>query len=303
MSYWFPQSFIGRFTAMFMAASIFSLAIGGPLASLILGLDGMFGLHGWQWLFVFEGAPAFVLAFAVLRFLPDRPAQAAWLTSNEKKTVENCFIREEGVKEHKLLPALRDPRVLVLGAANFGLLAAATGNALWLPQFIQAMGFSTAATGFVTVVPYLCSVLAMILWGISSDRRKERVWHIALPALLASAGFGIAAATQDYRLALAALTVGEIGVVSAVGPLFSFPSSFLRGRAAAGGIAAFNMVGSFGSFSGPYLIGILRQETGGYAAGMAMMAGATTLAAFIILGLGRAIAPRVAVAVATRADA
>ena len=303
LSYWFPQSFISRFTAMFMAASVFSLAIGGPLASVILGLDGILGLHGWRWLFMLEGAPAFVLAFVVLRFLPDRPAQAAWLTSDEKKAVEACFIREDGVKEQKLLPALRDPRVFVLGAANFGLLAAATGNALWLPQVVQAMGFSTAATGFVTAVPYLCGVLAMILWGTSSDRRKERVWHIALPALLATAGFSIAAATQDYRTALVALTIAEIGVASALGPIFSFPSSFLRGRAAAGGIAVFNMIGSFGSFSGPYLIGVLRLETDGYATGMAMMAGATALTALIVLGLGRAMAPRVAVAAATRTDA
>jgi ACS family tartrate transporter-like MFS transporter len=292
LSYWFPQAYIGRFTAMFMAAPVGSLAIGGPLASLILGLDGVLGLHGWQWLFVLEGLPALILAFSVLRFLPDAPSQAAWLTRDEKLVIDTRFAAEDGAKQRDLLPALRDPRVLVLGLVNFFQLFASTGIALWLPQYVQAMGFSTTTTGFVSAVPFICGVAAMILWGRSSDYRQERVWHIVLPALLAATAFIAAATMQDYRLVLAALVLVEIGIASALGPVFSFPSSFLRGRAAAGGIAMFNMIGYCGSFVGPYLIGVLRQQTGGYASGMVMMAAALALSALITIALGRAMVRR-----------
>ena len=292
LSYWFPQAYIGRFTALFMTAPVASLAVGGPLASLILGLEGVLGVRGWQWLFLIEGTPAVIIAFAILRFLPDRPGDAAWLTSNEKKTIGSLFATEDGGKNRELLPALFDPRVLALGVANFFQQAAATGIAIWLPLFVQAMGFSAVATGFVAAVPYTCAVVAMVLWGHSSDVRRERIWHSALPALLGAAGFSAAALMYDYRLVLVALIIAEIGIPPTIATLYSLPSSFLRGPAAAGGIAMFIMIGSFGSFAGPYLIGVLRQQTGSYAPGMALMAGALLLAAFIILAMGHAVAPR-----------
>lgn len=294
LSYWFPQAWAGRFTAMFMTAPVLALAVGGPLASLILLLDGVLGLRGWQWLFLAEGAPAVVIAFAMLRFLPDDPARARWLDESEKKVIRSSFAAEDAGKTGALLRGISDPRVLIIGIANFFQLAAATGIAIWLPLFIQAMGFSVIETGFVAAVPYLCAVAATLLWSRSSDRRRERIWHIVFPALLTAAAFAAAAVMQDYRLVLLALIVAEIGIPPGVATLYSLPSSFLRGPAAAGGIAMFCTIGSIGSFAGPYLIGVLRQQTGGYSAGMAMMGLASLMAALLVLALGRAMGPRAA---------
>ena len=159
-------------------------------------MDGVLGLHGWQWLFLLEGLPAFLLAFAVLKLLPDGPAHASWLTGAEKKTIAARHAAEDSTEHRDLWPALRDPRVLALGLVNFGIQCGLYGVQLWLPQIVQAMGFSNLATGFVVALPYVAGMGAMILWGRSSDARGERIWHVALPVLLAASGFAVASLAQ-----------------------------------------------------------------------------------------------------------
>ena len=292
LTYWFPRAYLPHFTAAFMVAIPLSFVVGGPLASAILEMDGFAGLRGWQWLFVIEGVPASLLAFAVLKLLPDGPSRARWLTNDEKLTIASRLAAEEPPGHSDLWAALIDPRIIALGVANFCFQAGAYGLALWLPQIVQAMGFSDRATGVVVALVFASGAGAMILGGRSSSSRNERIWHASLPWLLAALAFAAASAVQSNELVLSALTVGSTAVFAAYGAFFSLPSSFLRGTAAAGGIGLFNMFGNFGAFFGPTLVGVLTNRSGDYAAGLTTVAVWFVLAALIVAALGRAIAAR-----------
>jgi ACS family tartrate transporter-like MFS transporter len=292
LTLWFPRGYRARFTAMFVAGIPLASIIGGPLSGLILGLDGLAGLHGWQWLFLTEGFPAGLLAFAVLKWLPDSPASAPWLSADEKKTIEDHLASDGTVGHRNLWPALRDPRVLALGLVGFGNGAALYGIQLWLPQIIKTMGFSNLETGFVITLPYAAGMMAMILWGRSSDRRGERVWHIAIACLISAAGFACGSLAQSNLTMILALTVAVLGTLAYFGPFFSFPSSFSTGPAAAGGIALVNTFANIGGFLGPTVIGMIKQHTGDYTDAMVALAIALAASAMIILVLGLATANR-----------
>jgi ACS family tartrate transporter-like MFS transporter len=296
LTYWFPKVHLARATANFMVAIPLSFAIGGPLSSTILGMQGMAGLHGWQWLFLMEGVPAFLLSFAALKLLPDGPEDARWLTIDEKKTIALRLAAEDVPGRRDLWRALRDPRVLALGLANFALNSCSFGVLLWLPQIVQGMGFSNFANGFVMVLPFAAAAGAMILCGRSSSTRNERIWHVALPWLLAASGFAAASIMQSNAMVLAVLIIGIIGMFAAFGPFYCLPSTFLRGPAAAGGIGLFTTIGMFGGFFGPSLFGVLKEGTGDYASGMAAAGLGMMLAALLVLAVGRAMSPRPAMA-------
>jgi ACS family tartrate transporter-like MFS transporter len=292
MTYWFPQSYRGRFIAIFMAAIPLANIIGGPLSTTILEMDGIAGLRGWQWMFVIEGLPVSLLAFLSLIWLPDRPAKAAWLSADEKKTIAARLASEDTSEHHDFWPAVRDPRVYAIGLVLAGNQVGLYGIQLWLPQIVQSMGFSNLATGFVVALAFIAGMVAMIVWGRRSDIKRERIWHVALPLLLAAASLAVASIVQSNVLILLALALGLVGTLSYNGPFFSLPSTFLAGTAAAGGIGLVNSIGSLGRFVGPTIVGVLKEETGGYAAGMAAMGAAMTLSALIVLALGRAMASR-----------
>jgi ACS family tartrate transporter-like MFS transporter len=292
LNYWFPRGYLARFTAYFMIANPLSFVIGGPLASLFLGMGGVAGLQGWQWIFIMEGLPVFLLAFAVLKFLPDSPAHAAWLTGEEKNTVAARLAIEEPVGRPDLWPALRDPRVLALGIAYFVFNTSSYGVYLWLPKIVQAMGFSDTATGFVVALCFVASIPAMVLCGRSSSKRGERIWHVGLLWLLAGTSLSIASLVQSNAIILAALAIGLAAQFAPFGAFFSLPSSFLRGTGAAGGIALIGTFGNFGGFFGPLLIGALMQGSGDYASGFAVVALGYAISALIVIGVGRAMAPR-----------
>jgi MFS transporter, ACS family, tartrate transporter len=292
LTLWFPQAYRALFYGTFTASIPLAGVIGGPLSGIILGMDGWAGIHGWQWMFLMEGLPAALLAIAVLKILPDGPAQATWLNGAEKSAIATSLAPSATVQDRGLWLTLGDPRVWALGIAGFFNSCAAYGLALWLPQIIHAMGFSNRATGFVAAVPYIAGMAGMIFWGRSSDVRGDRIWHIALANLLVAVSFIGACLSQNYLLILIALTLGAMGLFASFGPYYSLPSSFLRGAAAAGGIALVTSILSIGGFVGPVIIGIIKEETGSYAASMALLAFGEVLGALIILAVGRALVPR-----------
>ncbi|MSP95315.1 MAG: MFS transporter [Alphaproteobacteria bacterium] len=292
LTLWFPQTQRARFIAIFMSAAQLSFIVGGPLSSLILQMDGASGLAGWQWLFLLEGLPACALAFAVLAWLPDGPAAASWLSAGEKQAIAKRLAAEEEAGHGHFWLALRDPRVLALGVANFAYAAGHYGAQLWLPQIVREMGFSTLATGFVVALPFAAAMAAMILWGHSSDRRRERVWHVALAMLLAAGGFLAASIVQSDLLMLLSLACALIGIASGFGPFYSLPSTFLGGAAAAAGIALVQTIGLMGGFVGSYVVGLLREATGNYSAAMAALGLGLVASALIVLALGKAVAAK-----------
>jgi ACS family tartrate transporter-like MFS transporter len=291
LTLWFPKSHRTRFASAFNCAIPLSGIVGGPVSGLILQLDGVLGLHGWQWLFLLEGLPASLLAFAVQTWLPNGPKDAAWLNQSEKEAIA-MRLAAETTPEEDLWSALRDPRVLAVATAAFAQGCALYGTSLWLPQIVKTMGFTNLGTGLVVALFYLASMAAMVFWGYSSDKRGDRIWHAALAWLLAAAGFAGASIAQNDVVALVALALAVAGTLAAIGPYVTIVPTFLSGPAAAAGIALVNALVSLGGFAGPYLIGVLNERSGNYDSAMVILAVELILAAAIVLALGRAIDSR-----------
>jgi ACS family tartrate transporter-like MFS transporter len=288
LTFWFPKAVLGRFTSMFMAGNVLSFVIGGPLASLILRLDGAGGMHAWQWLFVLEGIPACAIALAVWILLPDGPADAPWLSKHERHFVAASVAAEQSGKEQNLMRGLLNLRVLALGIAYGGILFAIYGFGFWLPLLVQSAGFSNSATGFVTSALYVASVPAMLVFARSSDRRDERIWHVAAAALFGACALFIAGIAQINFVLLPAVALAGVAMYSALTPFYGLASSFLVGRAMAGAFALINMFGGLiGGFAGQYVIGLVRERTGSYAPALALMSISLLVAAVIVLRLGR----------------
>jgi len=287
LTLWFPPAYRGRLIATFCSAIPIAGIISGPLSGLILGMDGIAGLHGWQWLFLIQGAPSVLLAFVVLAILPDNPSQARWLNEAEKKTVTASLAAGTPPPDRSVAQTLCDPRLLLLGLAGLCSAIALYGINLWLPQIIQAMGFTNRATGFVAALPYVASMIAMIAWGRLSDARNNRVRDTAFTMLLAAAALAVAGFSTNYLVVLVALSLAMAGGLAGIGPFQSMLSSFARGAAGASGLALVNTIGTLGGFFGPNIVAALKSWTGGFGLAIAALGGAQLLAAIIVLAAGR----------------
>jgi ACS family tartrate transporter-like MFS transporter len=289
LTLWFPPVYRARYAANFLIGLPLAFVIGSPVSGLLLELDGLGGLHGWQWMFILEGLPACVLAFVVLRMLPDGPAHAAWLSQDEKQFIAERLAAQDPTEHPNLWQALSDKRVIVLGLIYLADQSAASGSRFWMPQIVQGMGFSNFVTSLIVALPFLVAMGVMFAWGKSSDVKGERVWHVAIPLLLTGAGFVIAMATSSNVVALLALSISMIGPLMFLGPFWGLNSSFLGGRAAAGAIALVSAVGSLGGFVGPNVVGVLKDATDSYVPGMLALALALAVSAAAVFMLGRAI--------------
>ena len=288
LTLWFPPAYRGRFIAIFCSAIPIAGIISGPLSGLLLGMDGIAGLHGWQWLFLIQGLPAALLAFVVFRVLPDNPSQARWLNQTEKNSIA-ASLTAEAPPDRSVHQVLQDPRLILFGLAGFCSAAALYGINLWLPQIIQAMGFSNRATGFVAALPYVVSMIAMIAWGRLSDARNNRIWDTALTMLLAAAALAVAGFSANYLVVLAALSLAMAGGLAGIGPFQSMLASFARGAAGASGLALVNTIGTLGGFFGPNIVAALKSWTGNFGLAIVALAGAQLLAAMIVLAAGRSL--------------
>ncbi len=287
LSLWFPRTHRARLIASFMIAVPVSRIIGAPLSSVILEMDGIANLDGWRWLFIIEGLPACFLALVVLKLLPDGPAHASWLTRDEKATIAARLAAEDVSVHREFWPTLLDPRVWALGLVIFGTSLGTDGLSGWFPLIVQSMGFSNFANGFVVAMPSIAGACAMLLWARSSDKRGERVWHVALAELFAATGFLIAGLASANAVVLVGLVLAVVGINAAYGPFYSLPSTFLAGPAAAGGIALIYSIGNLGGFVGPMIIGVSMEETGSYSAAMLVFSAFLIVAAMTVVLLGR----------------
>jgi ACS family tartrate transporter-like MFS transporter len=278
-TYWFPSSTRARILALFCAGIPFSNIIGAPLSAWLLGLSAH-GLHGWQWMYILEAIPTFALGLVVLKFLPDNPARADWLTAREKELVLARLAQDDRPAVHGLEEMFKDWRVWALIVPDFCIVFGIYALGLWMPQMVKAMGFSTTETGLVVMIPYLFSLL--ILWGlgVSSDRTGKRVLHFCLSAIIASVGFAIAAlGGGNDALVIFGFCLASGGVYSGLSTFWTVPPIFLGGTAAAGAFALINSAGNLSGFAGPAMMGWLREITGDYRAGLWMCVGVPLLAA------------------------
>ncbi len=284
---WFPASSRARTVAWFMAAGPVSGIIGGPISGWILLLHHRAGLSGWQWLFLLEGLPAIILALVVLAVLTDKPQDARWMTAPQRDWLIGTLQAERAnipVEHSRGFSSFGLIQVWLLGLVYFSLNTTAYGISLWLPKIIRNFsGMNTFRLGLLSTVPYILTVIAMVLSGRHSDRTGERRWHVAVPAFCGAIALALGAYSHSLVLVLAALSIGMMAVFSMCGPFWSIPSSFLTGTAAATGIALINSVGNLGSGFGPYIIGIYRNSTGEFTGGFLVMSIALGLGALIAL--------------------
>ena len=294
LTYWFPSEERARAIAKFMTATSLAGVVGAELARVLMKMDGEAGLHGWQWLFLLEGVPSFLLGISVLFVLKNHPDDAAWLTDAEKKWLDGELQRdrkEGGANDnHNLKDAFGMPMVWVL-ALIFMLsqVGVYTVN-IWMPKILDTFLHVGGAAGAEMVgrygaLPYLAAAICTVIVGWSSDRTGERRFHIAGCLVLGIGGFVWAAYAHSLAAALLAFTVAAIGYWSMMGPFWALPTRVLGGRAAAGGVAIITMIGSLGGFIGPSLTGKLRDMTHNYTAGLLVIAGMTLLGAVLCLFL------------------
>jgi ACS family tartrate transporter-like MFS transporter len=288
LSYWFPSHHRSAVTAMFMAAAPLAGMIGSPVSGALMGMNGVMGLHGWQWLFLVEGIPALVLGLVTFRFLTDRPADAAWLTAEERNWLTQAIAEEQAAignpRSQSAWRALLDWKVLALSLAYFGTSAGLYTIGFWAPLIVKGLGFSTLKVGFLVAIPNLIAVVGMVLWSRNSDRTGERYWHAAIACVIAAVGMAMAAgAGSSAVLAIAGLSLTAFGVSAAKPPLWSLPTMFFGGTAAAASIGLINSLGTLGGFAGPYMVGANSGGGGHFGRGLYLVGGTLVVSAVTIL--------------------
>jgi len=264
---WFPGPVRARAISILYIAVPVSNAIASVISGIILTeMDGTLGLKGWQWVFIIEAIPAVVLAFVVLGLLTEQPSRAAWLKPEERDWLEGELAAErskiESIQQLTMKEAMLDPRVWVLSAIYFTGVTGSYGLVFFMPQIIKSLGLSNLMTGFVAAIPYVFGTIGLIAWGYSSDRRKERRWHLIVSTGLAALGLALAGALSHSYWAVVAMALAAVGIYGSRPSFWPMPSLFLTGGAAAVGMALINSIGNLGGYLGPIIVGKIKDTTG-----------------------------------------
>jgi ACS family tartrate transporter-like MFS transporter len=291
MTQWFPAKYRATAMTTFMIGNPLATVIGSPLSAAVLLLPDIGGFHSWQWLFVLEAIPAVIIGFVLLKRLDDKPADAKWLTVEQKGWLARQSAAEAAEKERagvatSTLAGLRNIPTILLGLNKFLVLSAQLGVLLWLPQILKTLGqLNTLQISLLNGAPFLFAAVFSVLIGRHSDRRQERTLHIAVPAFLGAAGFVLAAVQHNLVLGGIGITVATVGVWVSNTLAWSLPPRYLAGAALASGIALVNSLGNLGGFFGPFIVGWLKDTTGGYQAPLLVLAVALAANGVIVLGL------------------
>ena len=285
-TYWFPSYHHGRIVSGFLIGLPIAVALGAPISTALLGLDGLFGLRGWQIMFIAEGLPTVLVGIATLFVLTDRPEQARFLSEAEKNWLSSTLRAERRAKEEvrafTLWQALINPKVLLLSLNYLGIVTASLGMLFFIPQIIKSLGnFSNMTVGWLTMIPYICGGISMVTWGHISDRMGERRWNLLAACVVSTAGLIIAGMTMGTWWALVGMSIAAIGFYGSKGPFWAMPPMFLTGMAAAGAIAWINSIGNLGGFFGSWYVGFMKDLTGSYAGGLYGLALFGLVSAFV----------------------
>ncbi len=289
LTHWVPPAYRGRFIGAFMAAMPVASVIGSPVSGLILGMDGVWGLHGWQWLFLIEALPAILLAPVVYLVLSDKPDDCDWLADDERAWLGKALAQNEGATAAHVgfWDVVRTPAVLLLAVAWFGLTGINYGLSFFMPQIVSGFGGSKLTVGLLSALPFACAGIAMILWGARSDRLGERRLHICSAVLLSIGGLIGTAVSSTLVVKLAFLCVASAGIFSALPLFWSLPPTVLPRAAFAAGIAAINAVGNLSGFIQPTIMGQFRDRFGGFEGGLASIALCATIGVLLIWRVSR----------------
>ena len=280
LSYWFPAEHRARLNSVFMLSLPLAFAVSSAIAGFILGLDGLFGIAGWRWLFITEGAPAIVAGIICLRFLQDRPEQAGWLSPEERVALA-AAVRRDGVsRERSPADMLREVPVLLRNRFVIvnGLVYAGVGVGLisltsWMPTVVKGFDLPAWKVGFVTMIAPLTAAVVMVGWSRWSDRRQERVLNAAAAQLVAAIGWAVAASARDPALIVFGFTIAAVGIYSTYSISFTFTQSYVRPEQRPVAIAIVGTMGSLGGIIVPALIGTLKTRTGNFQSGFLTLSG------------------------------
>jgi D-galactonate transporter len=276
LTYWYPSQRRGRVTGLFLFGMPITGVLGGPLSGTIMsGMEGLGGMHGWQWLFLVEGLPTVLLGFLLYRMLPNGPSRAPWLNDGEKALVQsvlNADHRGEVNAGHhgRLVAALADPKTYVLAFVYFCCACAVYTLTFWLPTMIKGLGIAPIATiGWYTAVPYIFGALGVLVISRSSDRFKERRWHVGGTLVLGAVALASTSFLGSAIVPVMVLLCVASFFIFGGGSLFwSIPPTYLGREAAAAGIAVISSLGILGGFVSPTLIGWIKGATGSIQMGL-----------------------------------
>jgi ACS family tartrate transporter-like MFS transporter len=272
-TYWFPSHHHARIVSGFLVGLPVAVAIGAPISTGLLGMDGLFGLRGWQVMYIAEAIPTMVIGVITFFVLTDRPEQAKFLTAEERNWLVTTIAAErratEAVRKFTLWQALYNPKVLLLALNYLGIVTASLGMLIFIPQMIKSLGdYSNMTVGWLTMIPYTCGAIAMVVWGRISDRMNERRWNLFIGCVFSTVGLVIAGMTMGTWWALVGMSIAAMGFYGSKGPFFAMPPMFLSGAGLAAGIAWINSIGNLGGFFGPWYVGVMKDLTGSYAGGL-----------------------------------
>jgi len=285
-TYWFPSYHHARIVSGFLIGLPVAVALGAPISTALLGLDGLFGLRGWQIMYLAEAIPTVVIGIVTFFLLTDKPEQARFLSGEEKTWLTAKLHSErrakDAVRTFSLWEAMYNPKVLLLSLNYLGIVTASLGMLFFIPQIIKSLGdFSNMTVGWLTMIPYICGGISMVTWGHFSDRMNERRWNLLAACVVSTAGLIIAGMTMGTWWALVGMSIAAIGFYGSKGPFWSMPPMFLTGMAAAGAIAWINSIGNLGGFFGSWYVGFMKDLTGSYAGGLYGLALFGLISAFI----------------------
>ncbi|MGH3547056.1 MAG: MFS transporter [Pseudonocardiaceae bacterium] len=295
LTLWFPAAQRARVVGWFMVAVPLSTALGAPVGGLLLKLDGVWGLAGWQWLFIVEGVPTVLIGFAVLRWLTDQPKDALWLTPQQRSSLAATLDIEalETNSRYSMTSrqALISPRVLALSMVYFAIVFGLYGLGFWIPTIIKK-SLSIQDNFVVTLLvaaPYAVGTIAIIFWGYLVDRSGPQAKLVAVPMFVGGLALALTAfGTSMPWLGYAGLSVCAVGIMASFPGFWTLPSAFMSGAAAAVGIAVINAIGNLSGFAGPYWVGWMTDLFGDAEWGLVSIGVVMILGAITVLCLGSA---------------
>lgn len=298
LTFWFPAHYRARANALFMIAMPVTMLLGSLASGYILNLDGVLNLKGWQWLFLLEGFPSVILGFVVWYWLDDSPAKARWLTDDDKACLNemleadrlNALSAQQREKaalapqQRSMFRELFTPTIMLYTLAYFCLTNTLSALSVWTPLILRSISqeSSNVTIGLLSAIPQVCTIVAMVWWSKRSDKYNERKIHTLLPYLFAAAGWVLTATSTDPMLQFTGIVMASSGAFAAMVIFWTTPDRSISLRARALGIAVINATGMTGAALGPLLMGLMKDITGNFNAGIFMVAGFLVLGAVVI---------------------
>ena len=292
LTLWYPSAYRGTMVGLFMIFSAFANAIGAPLGGVLLDLNGLYGMAGWQWVFLVPGIPAIIAGIITLFFLPDLPAQASFLSDTEKTWLKDRLAAENSNMEKSAADGFRaliNPRVLLMALCYVGFPLAAYGLSYWLPTIVKNFGVSNTTNGFLNIIPWLLVAIALYAVPTAADKAESKTPYIVIPALVGAVSLVLSAVIPEHTLQFTFLCIAAAGIFAGQPVFWSLPSRFLQGAGAAAGLAAINSVGNLGGFVAQNVVPWIKDSTGSTIAPMFFLAACLLVAVLLVLVIGRMI--------------